>query len=437
MRAYQVKEHLNTSEHRKAAVGKKLSLKMNSLWNVSGIVLYTLSQWGILVVIAKFSTAEMVGIFTLGLALTAPVMMLMRFNLRVAVASDDQNQYSFSEYFTSRVYTTVGFILIMGIVSIAYSDQFYTMTVILLLSLARAVDSISDILHGRLQKEERMDLVAKSLILKGILSLGLFSLLMIVIHDLFISIIGMLVGWLVILVVYDYRKTRNFTHIQWKWKRKDQKAIFFLTLPLGLALLVDSLVANIPRYFIESFQGVEALGFYAAIFYIIHAGSNVVIAISNAVLPRMSKDFQAFRLKKFIQLNTVLVLLLSLGGLLAVGFVYYYGGDVLSLLYTSEYEGYNHLFFLLMVAGVIKYLGKFIETALFATRKFKVQPYINGVTMLIIAVLSFLWIPSYGLNGAAYALLVAELIQLIVRGLILALFLYQQHSISKQRGEHA
>src|SRR5699024_11314235 len=93
---------------------KPLSIKKNSMWNAIGSIVYALTQWGVLMTIAKLGNPEKDGIFTLGLALTAPIVLLMRFNLRVAVASDSNSDFQFSVYFSSRVIATVLFLITMS-----------------------------------------------------------------------------------------------------------------------------------------------------------------------------------------------------------------------------------------------------------------------------------------------------------------------------------
>jgi hypothetical protein len=48
-----------------------LSLRKNFSWTFVGNVVYAACQWGILVALAKLGTPEMVGQFTLGLAVAA------------------------------------------------------------------------------------------------------------------------------------------------------------------------------------------------------------------------------------------------------------------------------------------------------------------------------------------------------------------------------
>jgi hypothetical protein len=46
---------------------------VNFLWTLSGNVVYAACQWGMLVVLAKLGTHQMVGEFALALAITAPI----------------------------------------------------------------------------------------------------------------------------------------------------------------------------------------------------------------------------------------------------------------------------------------------------------------------------------------------------------------------------
>ncbi|MGI8856402.1 MAG: hypothetical protein ACR2JW_11675, partial [Thermomicrobiales bacterium] len=52
------------------------SLRANFSWTFVGNVVYAACQWGMLVVLAKLGSPEVVGQFALGLAITAPVIML-------------------------------------------------------------------------------------------------------------------------------------------------------------------------------------------------------------------------------------------------------------------------------------------------------------------------------------------------------------------------
>ena len=85
---------------------RALSLKANFSWTLAGNVAYAASQWAMLVVLAKLGTAEKVGQFVLGLAVTAPVMLFSSLKLRSVQATDARGDFHFGDYFALRLLCT-------------------------------------------------------------------------------------------------------------------------------------------------------------------------------------------------------------------------------------------------------------------------------------------------------------------------------------------
>lgn len=73
-----------------------LSLRQNFSWTFVGNVVYAACQWGMLVALTKLGTPEMVGQFTLGLAVTSPVFLFSNLQLRTLMATDAKQEYHFS-----------------------------------------------------------------------------------------------------------------------------------------------------------------------------------------------------------------------------------------------------------------------------------------------------------------------------------------------------
>src|SRR5262245_13252375 len=73
--------------------GTRPSLRTNFLWTLAGNVVYAGCQWGMLIVLAKLGTPAMVGEFSLGLAICAPIFMLSNLNLRGVQATDARGEY--------------------------------------------------------------------------------------------------------------------------------------------------------------------------------------------------------------------------------------------------------------------------------------------------------------------------------------------------------
>ena len=69
--------------------------------------MYAICQCGAVVALAKLGSSSMVGQFSLGLAIAAPVLMFTNLNLRAVQATDAQRTYSFGEYLRLRVAMTL------------------------------------------------------------------------------------------------------------------------------------------------------------------------------------------------------------------------------------------------------------------------------------------------------------------------------------------
>ena len=65
------------------------------------------SNWALLCIIAKLGTPEMVGEYALGLAVTAPVLMMAQMNLRAVLATDARGEHCFADYWRLRVNGTL------------------------------------------------------------------------------------------------------------------------------------------------------------------------------------------------------------------------------------------------------------------------------------------------------------------------------------------
>ena len=419
-------DKLTTSHPVTSAQG--LSLTRNFSWNLVGNVVYAGCQWGILVVLAKLTSPEMVGLFALGLAVTAPIIMLSQLQLRGVQATDANDEYAFGHYLALRLLTTaLALLIIIGVIWVgSYSPN--TALVIFVVGLSKAFESISDVYYGLMQRHERMDRIAKARLIKGPLSLAALWLLVYVTGDVLWGVIGLAAVWLVILLIYDVRNAavilRESRSLQGKsfvdkeemrpdFEPRRLAHLAWLALPLGLVMALISLNTNIPRYFIEHELGTAELGIFAALAYLMVAGNTLVSAMGQSVTPRLAKYYAAGDLDGYKHLLARMLgmgVLLSIAGVLVSVFA---GHQLLSLLYRHEYALYNNILIWLMIVAGVSYITSFLGYGMTAARYFRVQ---LPLFMVVVAVTfgASLWlIPRFALTGAALAMGVGALAQLV------------------------
>ena len=166
------------------AVGWRRTFDLDAVALVSGNAIYAASQWALLIIVAKLGSVVQVGQFAYALALTAPIFILSQLQLRGLQATDAAGEYSFAEYLSLRVATTA--FAILAVVGLAFltTDAGPQRGVVLAMAVAKAIESVADVAHGRLQQIERLGAIAASFASRGVGGLLAFSLAFAVWRDL-------------------------------------------------------------------------------------------------------------------------------------------------------------------------------------------------------------------------------------------------------------
>jgi O-antigen/teichoic acid export membrane protein len=404
-------------------------LLSNIVWMLLGNVAYGFSQWALLVALAKLGTIEMVGHFSLAIAIALPVFMFSSLTLRSLQVTDALRAYRFFEYGALRLVTaglSVVFIIVASVVS-RYSTPLFIATA--LIAAAKAAEYISDILYGLLQQEEDMSGIAISMILRSILSVVVFGITVYITHSLVWASASLFVCSTAVLCGYDVpkavagRKARlaeevgNFTRYCSQLVRKESRQrlgkLALTGLPMGFALMVVSLNLSIPRYFIQRYLGMTELGIFSAIATLLASGSVAINAIGQAAAPRMAKAFAQRENRKFSLLLFGLVgASLGMGILGLLGSIFF-GRQAMTLIYRPEYSTRQDLLIWLMAASGLYYLGSILGYAVTAVRCYGPQLPLFIIAAVTTATGCIYLIPKMGLQGAAAAILLSAVIQCV------------------------
>lgn len=384
------------------------SIRSNFAWTLAGYTVYAGCQWGMLVSLAKLGTAAMVGQFALGLAITAPLLMFTNLQLRSVLATDSRDEYKFADYLGLRLSCTLLALLSLPVIAFFSRCGVTTFVVVVLVGVAKGIESISDVYFGRLQQHELMQPMAKSLIVKGLLSLVTFWLALRVTRNLIWAAAGLIVAWALVLLFYDMRVAQLAAgggFVFPSFSPGTMRRLAWRSLPLGVMSMLVSLNVNIPRYFIEGRLGAAALGIFAALIYPMTAGTFVVTALGQSALPVLARNFAAGN--KIGQPFLTLLLKICASGLLlgAAGVMLCLGAgrQLLTAFYRPEYAKHVNVLVWLAVAASLNYVATFLNAGVTATREFSVLtvPYILQATLAL--GMSAALVSYAGLLGAAWA----------------------------------
>lgn len=403
---------------RGSAPASGASLRRNVAWTLLGNFTYGACQWAMLIVLAKVGTPEAVGQFALGFALAAPVFMAASMNLRNMLATDAHGDYGFGDYLGLRLSSAV----VATAVMVAVAGLFYradTALTIAVVALAKSTESVGDVYLGFMQRHEHMEWVSRSLIIKGVASLAGLLVGLLVGGSVPAGVAGIALAWAATVACYDIPKASRLARLlghaslrpQWRWPV--QWKLAWLALPLGTASFLGSLQTNIPRLFVERFLGTRELGFFAAAGYLIVVGGRVMTALGESAGPRLANYHAQRDSERFTRLLLKMLGIAAGIGVAAIAIALAWGEPVLALIYLPEYGAQARVLATLMLAAALSYVGVVLGYAMTASRVLRTQPAVLAAASLVTAAACYLLVPRYGNEGAALAMCLGSLVQVL------------------------
>jgi O-antigen/teichoic acid export membrane protein len=178
-------------------------------------------------------------------------------------------------------------------------------------------------------------------------------------------------------------------------------------------MMLISLNANIPRYFIEHYLGTEQLGIFAAMACFMVAGNTIAGALGQSASPKLARLYGEGQIGAF---RALLMKLVGIGALLGGGgflVSVFAGREVLTIFYTPQFAERADVFAWLMGAAAVSYIASFLGYAMTAARYFRVQTPLMASVTLCSALACFWLVPETSLSGAAWAILTSALVLLL------------------------
>jgi O-antigen/teichoic acid export membrane protein len=394
-------------------------------WGLLGSAAYGFFQWLTLAVLARAGTPELVGRFTLGLAITAPVIMFFNMQLGWLQATDQAGHFPFRDYRDQRFTALACAGLIILLLARARPDPVDRL-VILLVGASKVIESASDLCIGNFQRNSRLDFVARSQLVRGVLSVGFFATAMVSTQRLTTALLAMGVAWLTSLTLHDWRTNRRLVAREpsapstGRWRERIGRLTADAA-PLGISALLVSLNVSMPRLVIERELGSHALGVFAAMAYLVVAGRMVALPFAQVVAPKLGAAVAAGDLPRFRWLISRLVMVACLLGGLGVAVAAVAGREVLTLLYGRDYAGEAATFVVLMLGSTLGYVALFFQIGSTAVRMLRGQVVVVLVSVVATTIASLVAVPRYGVLGGAVGMLVGAVAELLGGAILLRL----------------
>ncbi|KOR31354.1 hypothetical protein TI04_01250 [Achromatium sp. WMS2] len=412
---------------------KQLSLRVNFIWTLVGNLIYSLSQWGIMVVLTRCGTMEMVGNFALGVAIVAPFALTFNLQLRSIQATDAKKEFSFNSYFGLRIITTAGMLIVASMFAYFTYDDL-TVFIIFCTAIAKGTESISDIFYGLFQQHERMDKSAQSLIVKGIMTLMVVYIIVCQLEskNILVVILCMAAIWGINWLLFDVR--RGLFILQHAFPEKTAwqvlmpqfellplKNLVITSMPLGAVALFLTLNPNLPNYAIDAFLGRNAFGIFAPLVYVMTAENVIVNALGQSANARLATLYAKNQITEFRHVLQRMLGIALLIGITGIVMAVIGGKLVLQFLYGANFINHTELFTWLMIAAMLVNIASMLNYAIISTRQFN-EFLLVVILSTVLNFLLLLWlVPLIGLLGAAIAIVIGAIFHIMANITVLAL----------------
>ena len=384
--------------------------KKAALWNTAAAMINAGQSALILIFISHFIDHETAGVFTISYALANLFCTMGRYGVRYFQVTDIEEKYAFSDYFASRIITTLmvtALMLVYLLVQMArgaYGMEKALM--VLLICLWKMVDAVEDVYYGLYQQRGRLDIGARCYTVRLAVSTVAYCLLILLkLPFTLTTVIVLLVS--VAAAALLIRHTLGGFRVTVRGANRGRVFdLLKVCFPLFVGYALSCYLGNSPKYMIDWYLDEHT----QAIFGYIMMPTFVILVLSQVIFQPIVKDlgemWTSRNVKKFISRVLLQYALLSgLTVIIVVGGVIV-GIPVLSIFYNTDLSLYRREFALLLVGGGAYALASFIMVPLTTIRFNRSVALGFGVMSVLSLILGRVFVMNGGIMGAAVLYLV-------------------------------
>jgi len=394
------------------------SLRVNVSWAFIGFAVYAASQWATLAIVARMCGPDGLGQFALALATTAPVMLLAGLELRLVQSADSDQKFAFAEYLALRLIGIGVALSLIAAIGLFCGFDHLESSILIAVGFSKAAEATADVFYGQFQQRERMDLIARSLILRSMISLGVFGFVIFVTKSLVAGIYAQSIAWVVVLLLFDVPSLAQFLPSTWSEVVRSRMTsshlwqLAILAMPAGLRTMLLSFESNIPFYVLRYFSDERSLGVFAAMAYSLVIVQTFARSLNQPAVPRFAILFGKRDQAAFAKLLWQLCGMGLVIGLMGLAAAVVLGRVFLTIAYGREFADESAILVILMAACAVRMITLPVAAAMAGSNQFVWLFRIQSLAVAVMGTSAVVLVPSLGLQGAAYSVLLVSIVML-------------------------
>ena len=404
---------------------KDLQFKKNFIWNTLGAGFNAFNSLFFMIIATRVNGVDDAGVFTIAFSTACILYAIGLYAGRVYQVTELNKNITDKDFIINRLITCFSMIIFLILFCVVRNYDIEKSIIFLLLTIYKALEAFSDVVYGVLQKNDKLDIVGKSLFGKSLISIILFLVIDILTKNMIISIISMIIACILIIIFYDFRKTYSYIDlkikIDWHNVLNILKKGFFVFAISFLGMYV----VNAPKYSIDSFLTND----YQTIFGIIVMPATIMSLIAQFLIhPYLNKILEFYKTKNLKGLEKVLLKIIGiiiLFGIIATILGYVIGTQVLGLIYGLDLSMYKVSLAIIIISATLYTIGTVCSSILTTVRETFSQFIIYLGVSIFAFIISAILTKFLGINGSIIAYF------FIMTSQCLAYFIYTKLKLKK------
>lgn len=348
----------------------------NYVWFSASSALMLAGPLCVVLMLSRLGSPHELGLYAYAYAVTAPVQAFGGLHARAFIAMERLFGYRVEDVLAQRAHLGVLLILTVLAVTAVHSSGPHDVWVFLAVVIVRIAEGLTDISAGQLQRIHRPRQIAFVYGARCVLGLGAFAVLLAADLPPAVALAGMGTANLLSFFVVD-RPLLASVGTMPDLRLAAASLASTRPLMLGVRLLPGALLValsvvevNLPRYVVEAFRGVAAVGVYTTLGMLLSVATNIVHPVFFMTFARLGqtaqqRDAESSRyLARMIGTNIALTVASSI---LIVTVCVRFSSSILAMAFGPEWARYHELFSVLAVgagASLLRSCLGFVLTSL-------------------------------------------------------------------------
>ncbi|MDD6157345.1 MAG: lipopolysaccharide biosynthesis protein [Lachnospiraceae bacterium] len=391
-----------------------MDIRKNLLWNTVGSIFYSMCQWVITIIVVYVASYEDAGYLSLAMTMSSSFSAISLFSMRNFQVSDVRGEFATTQYVSSRIWTC-GIAFTVCAFCAVFGNSTYQMLCIDAFMFLRVAEAMADVLHGVNQKHDRYNLIGISYILRGIITVGVFSFGLLLVDNLWLILFLMAGMNFLVVVCFDWKQTGKLEAIKINLKEREIVELLKKCVPLVIFSFLLSLENLIPKDVLKLCYDTETLGIYSTIASPVLVVQLFASVVFSPFLPKFSQIYNDGKIDVFRKLLHKVYMFLGIFGVVVSVGAMLLGRWGLRLLLGESILDYYYLFMPIVFTALLTGIVWIISAIVILLRKIKALLIAILADFVICVIITYPIISGFGANGVS----IVQIISLS----ILALFL--------------